>query len=234
MFAIAAGFWSSWSIYGQKDTISASWELCCFQLFNALQCTHCTFIWSYTYIFRWWLAEFKRRQLSKSVICTCYHSNRLTDPLLRGVGPMGTCSVRQLTSTGTIWLSRMFWKAFKRRPRNVYGKLMDTCVPPHSRCTSTTVWEFQSPLTSSLVCSISIGMKCECVEATQCGRACVLFFRTISEYILPWRPIARLSEIVQPVQPAMPFFDTLYIEREIQFCVCMVAELYLSCDNRFV
>lgn len=77
-------------------------------------------------------------------------------------------------------------------------------------------------------------MKCECVEATQCGCACVLFFRTISEYILPWRPIARLSEIVQPVQPAMPFFDTLYIEREIQFCVCMVAELYLSCDNRFV
>ena len=122
-----------------------------------------------------WLAEFKRRQLSKSVICTCYHSNRLTDPLLRGMGPMGTCSVRQLTSLGTIWLSRMFWKAFKRRPRNVYGKLMDTCVPPHSRCTSTTVWEFQSPLTSSLVCSISIGMKCECVEATQCGRACVLF-----------------------------------------------------------
>ena len=183
-----------------------------------------------------WLAEFKRRQLSKSVVCTCYHSNRLTDPLLRGVGPMGTCSVRQLTSTGTIWLSRMFWKAFKRSPRNGYGKLMDTCVPPHFRCTSTTVWEFQSPLTFDLLTCLFYLNWHElwvCWGYTVWAYMCVVF-RTISEYILPWRPIARSSEIVQPVQPAMPFFDTLYIEREIQFCVCMVAELYLSCDNRFV
>ena len=168
MVAIAVGFWSSWCICGQKDAIVLH------DSFVVSSCLmHCTFIWSYTYIFRW-LAEL-HRQLSKRVVCTCCHSNRLTDPLLRHVGPMGTHSVRQLTSTWTIWLSRMFWKAFKRRHRNWYGKLMDTCVPPHSRCTNRTVWEFQSPLTSSLVCSISIGMKCECVEATQCGHEYVLF-----------------------------------------------------------
>ena len=130
-----------------------------------------------------WLAEFKRRQLSKSVVCTCYHSNRLTDPLLRGVGPMGTCSVRQLTSTGTIWLSRMFWKAFKRSPRNVYGKLMDTCVPPHSRCTSTTVWEFQSPLTFDLLTCLFYLNWHElwvCWGYTVWACMCVVF-RTISE-----------------------------------------------------
>ena len=46
--------------------------------------------------------------MSKRVVDSCCHSNRLTF-LLRHVGPMGTQLVSQLTSTETIWLSSTKW-----------------------------------------------------------------------------------------------------------------------------